>query len=90
MNTAQLNADLTRRVVVPPAEAGSWLPSPEPGVQRHRLDRIGDEVARATSIVRHDAGSRFARYTPFTGECTLVYVKVGRLGARFLVPPSVC
>jgi anti-sigma factor ChrR (cupin superfamily) len=72
MNTTHLNADFTLRVVVPPAADGSWLPSPEPGVHRHRLDRIGDEVARATSIVRYGAGSRFARHTHGGGEEYLV------------------
>ena len=47
LNPTHWNADFAQRVVVPPAGAGSWQPSPEPGVHRHRLDRIGDEVARA-------------------------------------------
>jgi anti-sigma factor ChrR (cupin superfamily) len=72
MATTHLNADFDRRVVMPPPDAGSWLASPEPGVHRHRLDRIGDEVARATSIVRYDAGSRFARHVHGGGEEFLV------------------
>ena len=36
------------------------------------LDRIGDEVARATSIVRYAAGSSFARHTHAKGEEFLV------------------
>lgn len=36
------------------------------------LDRIGDEVARATSIVRYAPGSRFARHTHAKGEEFLV------------------
>lgn len=67
-----LNADFTQRVSVPPPTAESWLASPEPGVHRHRLDRIGDEVARATSIVRYDAGSRFAHHAHGGGEEYLV------------------
>jgi anti-sigma factor ChrR (cupin superfamily) len=47
-----LNADFTQRVVLPAPGAENWLPSPEPGVHRYRLDRIGGEVARATSVVR--------------------------------------
>jgi anti-sigma factor ChrR (cupin superfamily) len=32
---------------------------------------------------------RSSRHTPFTGaEGALIYVKVGHLGARFLLPPS--
>jgi len=37
-----------------------WTPSPILGVERRMLDRIGDEVARATSIVRYAPHSRFA------------------------------
>ncbi len=36
------------------------------------LDRIGDEVARATSIVRYAAGSSFARHEHAMGEEFLV------------------
>ena len=72
MNKTHLNADFHRRVVIPPADAAGWQPSTEPGVHRHRLDRIGDEVARATSIVRYNAGSRFARHTHGGGEEYLV------------------
>jgi anti-sigma factor ChrR (cupin superfamily) len=72
MNTSCLNADFDQRVVMPAPCAASWVPSPEPGVQRHRLDRVGGEVARATSLVRYDAGSRFARHVHGGGEEFLV------------------
>ena len=72
MNTLHLNADFDQRVVVPPPGATGWLASPQPGVQRHRLDRVGGEVARATSIVRYDAGSSFARHSHGGGEEFLV------------------
>ena len=39
-----------------------------PGVQRRKLDRIGDEVARATSLVKYEAGSRFSPHTHGGGE----------------------
>ena len=39
-----------------------------PGVDRRMLDRIGDEVARATSIVRYAPGSRFSPHTHGGGE----------------------
>jgi anti-sigma factor ChrR (cupin superfamily) len=68
----QINTDFTRRVVVAPPGPDTWIPSPEAGVHRHRLDRSGDEVARATSIVRYDAGSRFAAHTHGGGEEFLV------------------
>ena len=47
----ELNADFTQRVVVKPTEY-VWESSPMPGVERMKLDRIGDEIARATSLVR--------------------------------------
>jgi len=49
-----------------------WVPSPEPAVERKRLDREGDEVARATSIVRYAAGASFAPHIHPLGEELLV------------------
>lgn len=43
-----------------------------PGVERRMLDRIGDEVARATSVVRYAPGSRFSAHTHGGGEEFLV------------------
>jgi anti-sigma factor ChrR (cupin superfamily) len=43
-----------------------------PGVDRRMLDRIGGEVARATSIVRYAPGSRFSAHTHGGGEEFLV------------------
>ena len=43
-----------------------------PGVERRMLDRIGDEVARATSIVRYAANSRFSPHVHDEGEEFLV------------------
>jgi anti-sigma factor ChrR (cupin superfamily) len=66
-----LRADFTRReVVLPGGEA--WQPSPMAGVERYMLDRIGEEVARATSIVRYTAGARFSAHTHGGGEEFLV------------------
>lgn len=42
------------------------------GVERRMLDRIGDEVARATSIVRYAASARFSAHTHGGGEEFLV------------------
>jgi len=72
VDTMILNADFSQRVVVPPPTADSWLASPEPGVHRHRLDRIGAEVARATSVVRYDVNSHFAHHVHGGGEEFLV------------------
>lgn len=38
------------------------------GVDRRMLDRIGNEVARATSIVRYAEGSAFSEHTHSGGE----------------------
>jgi anti-sigma factor ChrR (cupin superfamily) len=48
------------------------VPSPLPGVDRHLLDRVGAEVARATSIVRYAPGSSFAAHVHGEGEEFLV------------------
>jgi anti-sigma factor ChrR (cupin superfamily) len=66
-----LNSDFTARAAV---HAGrlDWIPSPIPGVDRRMLDRIGEEVARATSIVRYAPGSRFSPHTHDGGEEFLV------------------
>jgi hypothetical protein len=57
-----LNSDFSARAAVHAARL-DWTPSPIPGVDRRMLDRIGDEVARATSIVRYAPHSRFAAHT---------------------------
>ena len=67
----QINADFSERVVVD-TTAAPWVPSPEPGVERRMLDRVGAEVARATSIVRYAAGSSFGPHTHGLGEEFLV------------------
>lgn len=72
MDSTRINADFDQRVVVPAPHAGSWVDSPLPGVRRHRLDRIGAEVARATSIVRYTPGSHFAAHRHDGGEEYLV------------------
>lgn len=72
MTLTSLHADIDQRVVVAAPEPSSWLASPTSGVWRHLLDREGGEVARATSIVRYDAGSRFPAHTHGGGEEILV------------------
>lgn len=62
-----LNADFTRRAVVTPG-AWEWRASPTPGVDRMMLDRIGDEVARATSIVRYAPDTSFPTHVHSGGE----------------------
>ena len=67
----KLNADFSTRVVVRP-EDYAWVSSPAAGVDRMMLDRIGDEVARATTIVRFAPNSRFDAHTHGGGEEFLV------------------
>lgn len=66
-----LNADFSERAVVH-AAALPWQPSPTAGVDRRMLDRIGGEVARATTIVRYAPNSRFPAHTHGGGEEFLV------------------
>src|ERR1700757_3942472 len=67
----ELNANFDERVIIH-ADDIPWSPSPIAGVDRRMLDRIGDEVARATSIVRYAPGSRFSAHTHGGGEEFLV------------------
>ena len=67
----ELNADFSQRIAVHAARL-PWVASPIPGVDRRMLDRIGDEVARATSVVRYAPGSRFSAHTHAGGEEFLV------------------
>jgi anti-sigma factor ChrR (cupin superfamily) len=66
----ELNADFSRRALH--AASFTWTPSPIAGVERRMLDRIGGEVARATSIVRYAPRSRFSAHTHGGGEEFLV------------------
>lgn len=63
----ELNADFEERIVIRP-EDYSWVDSPMPGVERMMLDRIGDEVARATTIVRYAPDSKFSEHSHDGGE----------------------
>jgi anti-sigma factor ChrR (cupin superfamily) len=67
----RINADFGQRVVIRPDEY-AWTPSPMPGVERVMLDRIGEEVARATSIVRYAPNARFSEHVHGGGEEFLV------------------
>ena len=67
----EINADFSKRAVVHAAQM-AWVPSPMQGVERKMLDRIGDEVARATSIVRYAPGSHFSPHVHGGGEEFLV------------------
>jgi anti-sigma factor ChrR (cupin superfamily) len=66
-----LNKNFDERVVIDTQNA-EWVPSPVAGVDRIMLDRLGAEDARATSIVRFAAGSRFTPHEHLLGEEFLV------------------
>ena len=68
---ADINSDFAQRVVVHSAQI-PWIASPIVGVDRRMLDRIGDEVARATSVVRYAPKSRFSAHIHGGGEEFLV------------------
>lgn len=63
----ELNANFKERVVVH-SDQLEWNASPMPGVDRRMLDRIGGEVARATTIVRYAPNSKFSAHTHTGGE----------------------
>lgn len=67
----EINADFDRRALVHSADE-PWVASPMAGVERRMLDRIGAEVARATSVVRYAPGSAFSPHTHGGGEEFLV------------------
>lgn len=81
----QLNADFSTRIVIRP-EDYHWVASPMPGVERMMLDRIGDEVARATSLVRYAPNSRFSQHVHGGGEEFLVLE--GEFGDEHRVYPA--
>ncbi|NRA40801.1 MAG: cupin domain-containing protein [Pseudomonadales bacterium] len=60
-------ADFSQREVVLPSEH-QWFDSPQSGVRRMPLDRIGAEQARATSLVRYAPHSEFAEHQHPGGE----------------------
>ena len=71
MTDELVNADFTRRVVIA-TDTLPWIPSPQAGVERRLLDRIGGEVARATSLVRYTPASTFPAHEHGMGEEFLV------------------
>ena len=67
----RLNDDLSTPIVMHAGQI-DWVASPAKGVDRRMLFRIGEEKARATSIVRYAPGSHFARHSHPGGEEFLV------------------
>jgi anti-sigma factor ChrR (cupin superfamily) len=70
-----INADYSQRVTVNHHDL-PWIPSPEAGVERKMLERLGAEVAKATSIVRYQPGSKFSVHNHEFGEEILVPARI--------------
>jgi anti-sigma factor ChrR (cupin superfamily) len=71
MSNELVNADFAQRVVIA-TDTLPWIASPQAGVERRLLDRIGGEVARATSLVRYAKASEFPPHQHGLGEEFLV------------------
>ena len=63
----EIRADFSRPVWLN-QDDGKWVASPQGGVERLMLDRVGDEVAVATSLVRYAPESRFPAHEHALGE----------------------
>lgn len=70
--TLHINQNFDERALVHTSDT-DWKSSPSSGVERIMLDRIGGEVARATSIVRFSPDSAFPMHTHGGGEEILVF-----------------
>ena len=80
-----INADFLLRVVVRPDDY-EWVDSPMQGVERMMLDRVGDEVARATSLVRYAPNSTFPAHVHGGGE--EFFVLEGEFGDEHQMYPA--
>ena len=63
----KIAADFSKREIVHSANL-PWEDSPMAGVARRPLDRVGKEVARATTVVRYAPGSQFSPHVHTGGE----------------------
>ena len=70
-----IHADFSKSVIITPQNY-HWVQSPNGAVSRMMLDRIGDEKARATSIVEFPAHSEFPEHSHPFGEEILVLAGV--------------
>ena len=67
----RIHADFTKSVIIGPQDY-HWVKSPGGEVNRMMLDRIGEEKARATSLVEFAAQSQFPQHSHPFGEEVLV------------------
>ena len=63
----KIHTDLKLKVIANTADM-PWAPSPVNGIDRKMLERDGDEVARATSLVRYASHSSFTSHQHELGE----------------------
>jgi anti-sigma factor ChrR (cupin superfamily) len=66
-----INADFSQMAAVKPNDY-QWVKSPRSEVERVMLDRVGDETARATSLVRYAPHTIFPEHQHPLGEEILV------------------
>lgn len=66
-----INVDFSTRAAVV-TDLQPWVPSPQPGVDRRMLDRVGLEKARATSLVRYAPAASYPAHEHPGGEEILV------------------
>lgn len=66
-----IHADFSQPVIIKP-EDYNWVKSPGGEVDRMMLDRIGDEKARATSLVKYAPESTFPEHQHPLGEEVLI------------------
>ncbi|MFK8985804.1 cupin domain-containing protein [Acinetobacter seifertii] len=66
-----INADFSQAVIIQP-ENYHWVKSPRGEVDRVMLDHIGDEIARATSLVKYVPHTIFPEHRHHHGEEILV------------------
>lgn len=66
-----INADFSQMAVVKPNDY-QWVKSPRGEVERVMLDRVGNETARATSLVRYAPQTMFPEHEHPLGEEILV------------------
>ncbi|MBO1517379.1 cupin domain-containing protein [Psychrobacter halodurans] len=73
-----INADFTRVATSLPKQQ-QWVKSPQKGIERIMLDRVGAEKARATSFVRYAPQSDFPHHRHPGGE--EIFVLAGTFSA---------
>jgi len=66
-----INSDFSQKAVINTLDLG-WNLSPVPGIERKYLDRVGDELARASSLVKYGPESSFAEHIHGGGEEILI------------------